>query len=79
MIPLGKVPATVSGGRLATAATAIRPHCAGIALGAALAPPPGALADYDRSIPFGAGPLAAAVSNRAMGPDAPVEKRGMMG
>jgi glutathione S-transferase len=64
---------------LAAAAAAIRLHRTGIASEAALAPPPSALADYDRSILFGAGPLAAAVSNRAMGPDAPVEKRGMMG
>jgi glutathione S-transferase len=77
--PMGKVPAIVAGGRVVTEAAAICLHLADIAPEAGLAPPPGARAAYYRWILFGAGPLEAAVSNRALGWDVPVEKRGMIG
>lgn len=77
--PMGKVPAIVSGGRVVTEAAAICLHLADIAPDAGLAPPPGARESYYRWILFGAGPLEAAVSNRAMGWDVPADKRGTMG
>lgn len=77
--PMGKVPAIVANGRVVTEAAAICLHVADIAPDAGLAPPVGEREDYYRWLLFGAGPLEAAVSNRALGWDVPAERRGMMG
>lgn len=77
--PMGKVPAIVARGQVVTEAAAICAFLAEIAPQAGLAPPPGERGAYYRWLLFGAGPVEAAVSNRAMGWDVPADKRGMMG
>lgn len=77
--PMGKVPALVVGDTVVTEAAAICAFLAELAPEAGLAPPPGARAAYYRWLFFAAGPLEAAVTNRAMGWDAPPDKRGMLG
>jgi glutathione S-transferase len=46
---------------------------------AGLAPPPDQRAAHYRWLFFGAGPLEAAVTNRALGVEVPAERRGMVG
>ncbi len=79
--PMGKVPAIVHGGVVVTEVAAICAYLADAFPGAGLAPAPGdpLRAPYYRWLFFGAGPLEAAVSAKAMGLLAPPEKARMVG
>jgi glutathione S-transferase len=79
--PMGKVPALVHGGMVVTECAAICAYLADAFPAAGLAPAPtdrlrGA---YYRWLFFAAGPLEAAVSNKALGVIVPDEKRVMVG
>ena len=79
--PMGKVPALAHRGSVVTETAAICAYLADAFPDAGLAPAPGspARASYYRWLFFGAGPLEAAASNRAMGFEVPEDKRAMMG
>ena len=79
--PMGKVPALTHGGEVVTEVAAICAYLADAFPDAGLAPPPGdkARGAYYRWLFFAAGPVEAAVSNRAMGWEAPPERQRMMG
>ena len=77
--PLGKVPALRAGGRVVTETPAIICYLADLYPQAGLAPPPAERQAYYRWFFFAAGPLEAAVTNRALGVDVPEEKRGFVG
>jgi glutathione S-transferase len=79
--PMGKVPALVHRGVVVTEAAAICAYLADAFPDADLAPAPGdpARAAYYRWLFFAAGPLEAAVTNRALGFEPPEDKRGMVG
>ncbi|PWR18024.1 glutathione S-transferase family protein [Zavarzinia compransoris] len=79
--PMGKVPALRHGDLVVTEAAAICAYLADAFPAAGLAP---ALADpargtYYRWLFFAAGPLEAAVSNKALGVDVPPERRALVG
>jgi glutathione S-transferase len=65
--PMGKVPAIVHNGRIVTECAAICAYLADAFPDANLAPPPADRHDYYRWLFFAAGPVEAAVTNRAMG------------
>lgn len=75
--PMGKVPAIVHGGRIVTECAAICAYLADAFPDAGLAPPLAERHDYYRWLFFAAGPVEAAVTNRAMGFVLP-EGRGRM-
>jgi glutathione S-transferase len=78
--PMGKVPAIVHDGVVVTEAAAICAYLADAFPGAGLAPSsPRERAAYYRWMFYAAGPVEAAVSNRAMGWEAPPERQRMMG
>jgi glutathione S-transferase len=77
--PMGKVPAIVHRGTVVTECAAICAYLADAFPEASLAPPPGARGPYYRWLFFAAGPLEAAVTNRALGVEVPQERRGMVG
>jgi glutathione S-transferase len=77
--PMGKVPAIVHKGKVVTEVAAICCYLADAFPEANLAPPPADRADYYRWIFFCSGPIEAAFSNKAMGWEAPPERRAMMG
>ncbi|HML07625.1 MAG TPA: glutathione S-transferase family protein [Xanthobacteraceae bacterium] len=79
--PMGKVPALRHGDAVVTEAAAICAYLADAFPEAGLAPPPGdrLRAPYYRWLFFGAGPIEAAVSNKALGFAVPPEREGMMG
>lgn len=81
--PLGKVPAIRYGGQTVTETAAICAYLADAFPAAGLAPPAGdaARAAYYRWLFFCAGPVEAAVTNRALGVEVPDDprKRGMVG
>jgi glutathione S-transferase len=79
--PMGKVPALVHGGVVVTEAAAICAYLADAFPEAGLAPDPGdpARAAYYRWLFFAAGPVEAAVTNRALGVEVPQDRRGMVG
>jgi glutathione S-transferase len=79
--PMGKVPALVCGNIVVTEVAAICAWLADAYPDAGLAPAPGdpARAPYLRWMFFAAGPLEAAVTNRALGVVVPEERRGMVG
>ncbi len=79
--PMGKVPAILHRGTAVTEAAAICAYLADAFPQAGLAPPPGdpARGPYYRWMFFAAGPVEAAVSNRALGVEVPPERRGMVG
>ena len=80
--PMGKVPAILHGDTIVTEVAAICAYLADAFPKAGLAPPPGdkARGPYFRWLFFAAGPLEAAVGDRALGiEDVPAEKRGMIG
>ena len=79
--PMGKVPALRHGDAVVTEAAAICAYLADAFPQARLAPPPGdrLRAAYYRWMFFAAGPIEAAVSNRALGFQVPREREGMMG
>ena len=77
--PMGKVPAIVHRGKVVTEAAAICAYLADAFPAAALAPPPDRRADYYRWLFFAAGPVEAAVSNKAMGLTVPEDHERSMG
>jgi len=77
--PMGKVPAIRHGDVVVTEAAAICAYLADAFPDAGLAPPTDARGAYYRWLFFTAGPLEAAVTNRALGVEVPDERRGMVG
>jgi glutathione S-transferase len=79
--PMGKVPALKHGDTVVTEAAAICAYLADAFPQAGLAPPHGdrLRAPYYRWLFFGAGPIEAAVSNKALGVVVPPERERMMG
>ena len=75
--PMGKVPAIRHGDRVVTEGAAICAYLADAFPDAGLAPPPADRADYYRWLFFAAGPLEAAVMDKAMG-IVPTEKQRQM-
>lgn len=65
--PMGKVPAIVHRGKTVTEAAAICAYLADAFPSAGLAPPTDQRADYYRWLFFAAGPVEAAVTNKALG------------
>lgn len=79
--PMGKVPTITHGDAVVTECGAIIAYLADAFPQAGLAPPAGdkARGAYFRWMFYTAGPFEAAVSNKNMGFETPVEKRGMVG
>jgi len=77
--PMGKVPAIKHGDHVVTECAAICTYLADAFPDAGLAPALSDRADYYRWLFFAAGPVEAAVTNNAMGFEAPEEKRAMVG
>ena len=77
--PMGKVPAVSHGGKVVTECAAICAYLADAFPEAGLAPPPAERADYYRWLFFGAGPVEAAVSNRALGFEVAPDRERMIG
>ena len=77
--PMGKVPAIMHRGRVVTECAAICAYLADAFPEAGLAPAPADRAAYYRWLFFAAGPVEAAVTNRAMGFEVPQESERMMG
>lgn len=77
--PMGKVPAIRHGEAVVTECAAICAYLADAFPEAGLAPPPGERSAYYRWLFFAAGPLEAAVVNRALGLEVPPDKVGMAG
>jgi glutathione S-transferase len=76
--PMGKVPTLVHGATVVTEGAAICAYLADAFPETGLAPPPAERGAYYRWLFFAAGPLEAAVTNRALGWEAP-ERRQMLG
>jgi glutathione S-transferase len=77
--PMGKVPAIRHRGQVVTECAAICAYLADTFPDAGLFPAPDQRGAYFRWLFFGAGPLEAAVTNRALGVEVPPERRGMVG
>ena len=77
--PMGKVPTVVHGDAVVTECAAICAYLADAFPEAGLAPEPGRRGAYYRWLFFAAGPVEAAVTNRALGVEVPDERRGMVG
>ena len=77
--PMGKVPTLVHGETVVTECAAICAYLADAFPDAGLAPTAEARGAYYRWLFFTAGPLEAAVTNRALGVEVPDERRGMVG
>ncbi|MCP5368388.1 MAG: glutathione S-transferase family protein [Hyphomicrobiales bacterium] len=77
--PMGKVPAIVHGGTVVTECAAICAYLADAFPAAGLAPPPADRGAYYRWLFFAAGPLEAAVVNRALGVQVPPDRERMVG
>jgi glutathione S-transferase len=77
--PMGKVPALVHDGVVVTENAAICAYLADAFPDAGLAPPPRERAAYYRWLFFGAGPLEAAMVNRALGVVATAEQERIVG
>jgi len=77
--PMGKVPAIVHDGHVVTEVAAICAYLADAFPEAGLAPRPEERAAYYRWLLFAAGPVEAAVTNRALGVEIPPERKGMVG
>ena len=77
--PMGKVPAIVHKGKVVTEAAAICAYLADTFPEAGLAPPLDQRADYYRWLFFAAGPVEAAVSNKALGLSVPEGRERSMG
>lgn len=79
--PMGKVPVIVHGSTVVTEGAAICAYLADAFPEAGLAPPPGdpRRGSYYRWMFFSAGPLEAALINRALGFQVPADRRRMMG
>ena len=77
--PMGKVPSLVHGSHVVTECAAICAYLADAFPDAGLAPPPDQRSSYYRWFFFAAGPMEAAVVNRALGVEVPPERQGMAG
>lgn len=77
--PMGKVPTIVHSGAVVTECAAICAYLADAFPQAGLAPAPSDRAAYYRWLFFAAGPLEAAVSNKALGVVLPPERERMVG
>ncbi len=79
--PMGKVPAIRHGDTVVTETAAICAYLADAFPAAGLAPPPGSheRGPYYRWLFFAAGPIEAAVTDKALGCDVPAEREGMVG
>jgi glutathione S-transferase len=77
--PMGKVPAIVHNGAVVTEVAAICAYLADAFPQAGMAPPASGRGDYYRWLFFVAGPLEAAVTNKALMVDVPGEKQAMVG
>lgn len=77
--PMGKVPTIVHSGAVVTECAAICAYLADAFPQAGLAPAPADRAAYYRWLFFAAGPLEAAVSNKALGVVLPPERERMVG
>ena len=77
--PMGKVPALRHGDVVVTEGAAICAYLADTFPKAGLAPPASKRGAYYRWLFFGAGPLEAAVTNKALKVEVPPERRGMIG
>ena len=77
--PMGKVPAIVHDGHVVTECAAICAYLAEAFPDAGLAPTADERADYYRWLFFAAGPVEQAVTNKAMGWEAPTERRATIG
>ena len=77
--PMGKVPAITHRGRTVTECAAICAYLADAFPEAALAPASAARADYYRWLFFAAGPLEAALTNKALNVEVPQDKAGFVG
>jgi len=77
--PMGKVPAIRHGETVVTEAPAICAYLADAFPDAGLAPPAGDRGAYYRWLFFAAGPLEAAITNRAFGLAPPEDKEAMVG
>ncbi len=77
--PMGKVPALKHGDQIVTECAAICAYLADAFPDAGLAPAPGARGAYYRWLFFAAGPVEAAVTNKALGFEVPQEREVMAG
>jgi glutathione S-transferase len=77
--PMGKVPAITHEGKVVTECAAICAYLADAFPEAGLAPPLTQRADYYRWLLFAAGPLDAAIVDKALGRDIPPERAAMVG
>lgn len=77
--PMGKVPCIRHGDQVVTEAAAICAYLADAFPDAGLAPPPAGRGAYYRWLFFAAGPLEAAVTNRALKLEVPKEREGTIG
>lgn len=77
--PMGKVPAIAHNGKVVTEGAAICAYLADAFPEAGLAPPPAERADYYRWLFFAAGPLDAAIVDKALGRTIPPERAAMVG
>jgi glutathione S-transferase len=77
--PMGKVPAIRHGDQVVTESAAICAYLAEAFPDAHLAPPMARRGAYYRWLFFAAGPLEAAVTNRSLGVEVPVDKQGFVG
>lgn len=77
--PMGKVPVIRHKGQVVTECAAICAYLADAFPAAGLGPQPGETAAYFRWLFFGAGPLEAAVTNRALGLSPPPDRRSTVG
>lgn len=77
--PLGKVPTITHGDQVVTEAAAICAYLAEAFPESGLAPGPTERAAYHRWMYFAAGPLEAAMMDRALGVEIPADKEGMVG
>ena len=77
--PMGKVPAISHGGVVVTETAAICAYLADAFPDAGLAPTPRERGAYYRWLFFAAGPLEAAIINRSLGFEVPVERERMVG
>ena len=77
--PMGKVPTLTHGDTVVTETPAILAYLADAFPAAGLAPPPAKRGAYYRWLFFCAGPLEAAVTDKALGLAVPAEKQGFVG
>jgi glutathione S-transferase len=77
--PMGKVPTLVHGANIVTEVAAICAYLADAFPAAGLAPPPAERGAYYRWLFFGAGPIEACVTDKALGFEAPPDRQRMVG